>query len=154
MMSLLISLHLLATVVWVGGMFFAHMALRPAALATLEPPQRLPLWVTTFGRFFPWVWVAIILLLFTGLWMMFNYFGGMAGSPVYIHVMLGIGLLMMAIFMHIFFAPYQRLKRAVAAQDWPVAGRQLNQIRLLVTTNLILGLLTTVIASAGRYLAP
>src|SRR5690606_5692971 len=62
LMSLLFPLHLLAAVVWVGGMFFAYMALRPAAATVLPPPQRLPLWTQTFRRFFPWVWITVVLL--------------------------------------------------------------------------------------------
>ena len=42
-MSVTITLHLLSAVIWVGGMFFAYMVLRPAAATLLEPPQRLPL---------------------------------------------------------------------------------------------------------------
>ena len=72
-MSIALSLHVLAIVVWVGGMFFAHQALRPAAVSTLEPPLRLQLWVATFKRFFPWVWVCVIIVLATGLWMMLQF---------------------------------------------------------------------------------
>ena len=37
-MPLLIALHILAAVVWVGGIFFAYMVLRPSA-GPLEPPD-------------------------------------------------------------------------------------------------------------------
>lgn len=152
-MALLISLHVLFVVIWVGGMFFAYMALRPAAASVLEPPQRLSLWAASFSRFFPWVWGAIVIILVTGLLLIFKYFGGMAGTAVYIHAMLGLGVLMMLIFVHVFFAPYQRLKRAVAAQDWPAGGKALNQIRVLIAINLSLGLLTVLVATVGKYLA-
>ena len=39
-MALLVALHVLAAVVWVGGMFFAYMVLRPAA-GPLETAERL-----------------------------------------------------------------------------------------------------------------
>jgi len=42
-MVVAIPLHFLATVIWVGGMFFAYMALRSVAASLLEPAQRLPL---------------------------------------------------------------------------------------------------------------
>ena len=58
-MALVITLHLLAVVIWVGGMFFAYMALRPAAGNLLEPPIRQTLWVAVFKRFFVWVWVSL-----------------------------------------------------------------------------------------------
>lgn len=150
-MSLAIALHVLSVVVWVGGMFFAHQALRPAAVEVLEPPLRLPLWVATFKRFFPWVWLAVGLILVSGYWMIFK-FGGFGNLPIYIHVMNGLGLVMMAIFMHVFFAPYKRLKRAVNDQDWPAGAKQLATIRFMVGINTILGLLTIAIATGGRYL--
>ena len=71
-LSILNPVHILSVVIWVGGMFFAYMALRPAAISTLEPPLRLQLWRQTFKHFFPWVWAAIITLLVTGFWMMFD----------------------------------------------------------------------------------
>lgn len=137
-------LHILATVVWVGGMFFAHNCLRPVVLAQLEPPQRLKLWNGVFGRFFPWVWVSIALLVGTGQAIVIGM-GGMAAVPVHIHVMVGIGYLMSLIFAFIFFVPYARLKKAVAAQDWPAGGQALNLIRKLVMTNLVLGLTNVVL---------
>lgn len=137
---LLTLVHVLATIVWVGGMFFAHQCLRPAALATLEPPQRLPLWNAVFSRFFPWVWACVIALLLTGQAIVLNM-GGMGAVPVQIHVMAGIGYLMAIIFAFIYFAPYAALKKGVAARDWPAAGAALNRIRVLVGTNLALGLI-------------
>jgi uncharacterized membrane protein len=152
-MGIAVLLHVIAVVIWVGGMFFAHQCLRPVAASQLEPPARLTLWVGVFGRFFPWVWVAIAVVLITGFWLIFGVFGGFKGVGLYVHAMLGLGLVMMAIFLHVFFAPYRRLKRAVAAQDWPAGGKSLAQIRMLVGINTVLGLLTIATASGGRYLA-
>lgn len=143
-MKLLYLLHVLATVIWVGGMFFAHLCLRPVALAQLEPPQRLKLWRGVFGRFFPWVWAAVILLIASGL-MLILQLGGMAAVPIYIHIMATIGYVMAGIFAFIFFGPYPRLRRAVAAEDWPAAGAALNRIRPLVGVNLTLGLINIVL---------
>lgn len=152
-MGIAVLLHVIAVVIWVGGMFFAHQCLRPVAAAQLEPPARLSLWVGVFGRFFPWVWVAISVVLASGFWMLFAVFGGFGGAALYIHAMLALGLVMMAIFMHVFFAPYRRLKKAVAAQDWPAGAKSLAQIRMLVGINTIIGLVTIAIGSGGRYLA-
>ncbi len=151
-MSIAITLHVLSAVIWVGGMFFAYMALRPVAANLLEPPLRTTLWCDTFDRFFPWVWVAVIVLLLTGYWMIFAKFGGMGTSPLYVHVMNGLGIVMMLIYLHVFFAPFRRMKQAIAAQDWPEAGRRLGQIRMLVGINLIIGLLVIAVASGGAYL--
>jgi uncharacterized membrane protein len=152
MMGFAALLHVISAVIWVGGMFFAYMVLRPVAAGQLEPPARLTLWAGVFDNFFPWVWSAILALLATGFWMIFAVFGGMGSVGLYVHAMLGLGLLMVLIFLHVYFAPYRRLKRAVAAQDWPSGGKQLAQIRLLVGINTVIGLLTVAIASGGRYL--
>jgi uncharacterized membrane protein len=137
---LLTLLHVLATVIWVGGMFFAHQCLRPAAIATLEPPQRLALWRAVFGRFFVWVWAAVIVLILSGQAMILQM-GGMAAVPLHVHVMVGIGYVMAAIYAYLYFMPYAALKRGVAAGNWPAAGAALNRIRVLVGTNLTLGLI-------------
>ena len=151
-MSYSIALHLLAAVVWVGGMIFAHNSLRPAAVQVLEPPLRLELWVQVFRRFFVLVWISIAVILATGYWMLFNYFGGFAGAGIHIHIMHGAGIIMVLIYLHVFFAPYRRLRQAVIVQDYPLAGAQLNQIRRMVGINMVIGLSVIFIASAGRYL--
>lgn len=152
-MPIAIALHMLAVVVWVGGMFFAYMVLRPVAATLLEPPQRLALWSQIFARFFPWVWLAVGLLPASGYWMIFGAFGGLAKIGAYIHLMSMIGWTMVAIFGHVYFAPYRRLTAAVAAQNWPEGGKQLGRIRRLVGINLILGLITIVVATVGAYVA-
>jgi len=148
--------HLLGVIVWVGGMFFAHAALRPALVATLtEAPLRLRLMAATLGRFFTWVAWAVLLILVSGLMMMLVASGtrGLFAVPPYIHAMLALGLRMMAIFGHIRFALYPRLARAVAAADWPAGGTALASIRLWVLVNLVLGMVTVAVAIAGPGLA-
>ena len=78
-MVILIALHILAAVIWVGGMFFAYMVLRPSA-GPLEPPTRLALWRRVFGRFFPWVWASIAFCSSAAMRMLFLHFGGFAGA--------------------------------------------------------------------------
>ena len=150
--ALAISLHILSAVVWVGGMFFAYQVLRPVAARQFEPPQRLELWSQVFTSFFPWVWLSVVLLLATGYWMVFKLFGGMAAVGLHVHIMQGLGWLMMLLFMHLYFAPFRRLKEAVVTERWAEAAKQLNQIRLIVGTNLSLGLIVTAVAAGGRYL--
>jgi len=151
--AIALALHLLSAVVWVGGMFFAYMALRPVAASQLEPPLRLSLWAGVFTKFFPWVWISIILLLNSGYWMIFTVYKSMGATPLYVHVMVGLGIIMMLIFMHVFFAPFRRLKQAVTAEDWPTGGSKLAQIRILIGINLLIGLSVVVIAVVGRFLA-
>ena len=148
--SLLLILHALSAVLWVGGMFFAHQVLRPAA-ASLEPGPRLILWSHVLGRFFAWVFAAIVLLLLTGYAMVFGVFAGFGGVGLHVHLMQGIGIVMMLLFFHLYFAPWRRFRAAVARQDWAEGGRQLAQIRTIVTINLVLGIIVVAIGSSGRY---
>lgn len=150
-MELSAILHVLGIVVWVGGMFFAYMALRPVAASVLEPPQRLTLWAGVFGKFFPWVWASVALILLTGLHMLVKV-GGTA-APLYAMAMLALGVLMMLIFAHVFFTPYKKLKCAVGEQNWKAGGAALAQIRMLIGINLILGLLTIAVVFLGRWMA-
>ncbi len=149
MVSIALTLHILGFTVWVGGMFFAHMALRPAAQATLEPAQRLPLFRKVFDGFFPWVWVAVSALVITGYWMIFSM-GGYGNIPLNIHVMALIGDTMALIFMFIWFSPYKKLGAALDANNLPEAGKQLARIRHMIGVNLSLGLITILVAILGR----
>ncbi len=153
MMSVALALHLLAAVIWVGGMFFAYILLRPVAAAMFEPPRRLQLWLKLFDRFFRWVWAAVILLPVTGVAMVMRVFGGFGGSPTYIHVMTLLGVVMIAIFCLVFFGHLGKLRDAVVTEQWPVGGARLDRIRKLIGINLILGLLVIAIAGGGRYIA-
>jgi uncharacterized membrane protein len=136
MRNLFVFLHLAAAIFWMGGMAFVVMALRPS-LAQLAPQQRLPLMVQVLRRFFLVVAISIAVLLATGVPLLQQAVA--ASAPRGWHVMAGLGLLMMLVFGHIYFAPWKRVQRAVAAQDWTEGGKRLNQIALLVKFNLGLG---------------
>lgn len=148
---ILIGLHTLSAVVWVGGMFFAYYMLRPAA-ASLGQPVRCGLWVAVFHRFFRIVWAAIITLLFTGYLLMFAVFANFKFAPLYVHLMQGLGILMMLLFMHVSFGPWPKLRHALGEQHWEEGAKQLARIRRVVLVNTWLGIAVIVIASAGRYL--
>ena len=87
-LTLLLAVHILAAVFWVGGMAFAYTILRPAA-GRWKPPVRLSLWRRVFASFLPWVGLSIVVLLVSGFWMIFILFGGMANVPLYVNLMLG-----------------------------------------------------------------
>ena len=146
-MRVALLLHLLGAVTWIGGMFFAYFALRPAA-AVLEPAHRLPLWAGTLERFFRWVWAAIALILGSGFYML-TVMGGGGRVPFNIHLMLYVGLLMFIIFVYVFFSPFPALKRALAAQDWKAGAVALSTIRKAVAVNLALGLINLGVATIG-----
>jgi uncharacterized membrane protein len=145
--ALTYALHLLASLIWVGGMFFAWMVLRPAAVSALEAPARLKLWLEVFSRFFLWVWAAVLVLPITGVGMLHLRFAGFEGAPRYVHIMMGLYLVMLALFIRVQALQLPELRRAVAAEDWPSGGAVLGRIRRLVGLNLILGLFVVSIAA-------
>lgn len=138
MIALTNFFHVLAAIVWLGGVSFMLFALRPAALV-LPPPQRLPLIAQVLRRFFWLVWSSIGILLVTGLMMLQGL--GMKNAPLGWHLMLGIGLLMFAIFGHLYFGPFRRLQQAVVVADWPEGAKRVGQIATLAALNLVLGAL-------------
>lgn len=139
MPALMKFLHVLAAIAWLGGISFMLFALRPAAAKLLAPPQRLPLMAQALQRFFVLVWASILVLLLTGLVMLLAV--GMKNAPAGWHAMLGIGVVMFALFGHVYFGPFRRLKQAVSAANWPEGGRRLGQIAPLARTILGLGVL-------------
>lgn len=145
MMVLLLLLHALSAVVWVGGMFFAHQMVRPS-VASIDAPERLSLWRRIFQKFFTWVWICVVLLLLSGFAMQ-----GIGIDGLFVHIMEGLGIIMMLAFAHLYFAPWRRFRRAVDAGDFAAAARQLNQIRRIVEFNLALGLIVVAVGASGPY---
>lgn len=133
--------HVLGAVIWVGGMFFAYVVLRPS-LSVLEPIQRIALHTQIFRRFFLVVWHAMPVILATGFLMLFGYFGG-PGNRWYIDTMLLLGLIMSAVFLLIVFGPYARFRRTT---DRNTAAACIDRIRKLIAVNLVLGIVTVVVA--------
>ena len=146
--SLAYSLHVLAALIWVGGMFFAWMILRPAAMTALEGPQRLKLWVHVFQRFFVWVWVAVVILPISGVGLLQIRFNGFETAPRYVQVMMGLYIVMVALFIRIQSLQLPELRKAVEAQDWAAGASALGRIRRWVGCNLIVGLVLVAIAAA------
>ena len=138
-----LAVHLLCAVVWVGGMFFAVMIVRPA-LAVLEPPQRVALHHRIFSRFFLVIWGAMPLILASGYAMAFGFYGGFAHLPWNVNAMQALGLVMAAVFLAIVFGPYRRFRAAVGTAR---ALEAANRIRQLITVNLVLGAIVTVLAA-------
>lgn len=149
-MPYLLALHALGAVVWVGGMFFAHLMLRPSAGA-LEAAVRVTLWRRVLGRFFAWVWVSVIVLLASGFAMLPVEFGTITSTPTFVRLMMTLGLVMTVVFLYVFIGPWQDFRRAVSTADWTAAEKGLRRIRVLVGVNLILGLATVAIGGGGPF---
>lgn len=141
-------LHVLSAVLWVGGMFFAWVVLRPAVVAALEGPARLKLWAQVFPRFFIWVWCAVILLPVTGLGMININFSGFATAPRYVQAMIGLYVVMVALFLRVSTLNLPQLRKAVETEQWAEGAVALAGIRRLVGINLLVGIAVIVIAAA------
>jgi uncharacterized membrane protein len=135
------ALHLLCAVLWVGGMFFAYVVLRPS-MAAIEAPQRMLLHTRVFKSFFLVIWHAMPLIIITG-FVMIALNWDMANAPWQINAMMGLGLLMAAIFLAIFFGPYRQFRRTI---DRARMASSLDSIRKLIGVNLVLGLVTVIVA--------
>lgn len=146
--SLAYSLHLLAALIWVGGMFFAWMILRPAAVTALEGPVRLKLWVEVFQRFFVWVWLAVVILPISGVGLLQMRFSGFETAPRYVQIMMGLYIVMVALFIRIQSLQLPELRKAVQDQQWAEGAAVMGRIRRLVGCNLIVGLVLVAIAAA------
>jgi uncharacterized membrane protein len=137
-----LAVHVLCAVIWVGGMFFAYVVLRPS-LSVLEPMQRIALHTQVFRRFFLIVWHAMALILLSGFAVLFGFYGGMAGVRWNVHVMMLLGLIMSAVFLWIVFRPYARFRRTTDRATIVVC---IDRIRKLIGVNLVLGIVTVVVA--------
>ena len=145
-------LHEVATVVWIGGMFFAHFALRPTLKQALEPPARIQVALGVFRRFFPWVWASIATLWLTGIWVSILVFKEKVG--LHVLIMAGIALLMTLVFVYLFVMPYRKMRIAVEYENWRWASAKFSNIRKLMALNLMLGLLTVAVAVSGPMVIP
>lgn len=143
--------HILAAVIWVGGMFFAYTALRPAAAKLLEAPQRLKLWRKSLASFFFWVWICAIALPATGYWVIFAHYGGLAHVGWHVHIMQALGIIMILIFLYVFFTPFMRLRKALKQENFQLASEHLTQIRKFIGLNLFLGIIVVIVAGGLGY---
>ena len=148
-LHILLFLHLVAAAFWVGGMATLHFAVRPLAIASLEPPQRLPFMAGALARFLRGVDIALALLWVSGLAMLMAT-GGFKGTHWRVHAMLALALVMTVLYGLVRGRAFPAMRRAVAAKEWPAAAAPLDTIRRLVAVNLTLGTLVFAVALIGR----
>ena len=138
-------LHLIAGIVWMGGMTFMLFALRPAAIAAIEAQPRAVLMGQVWQRFYAWVLIAIVVLFATGTHLYTATFRavrlatGNGSVPLGWNIMLVLGITMMLIFGHIYFAGFKKYKRAVASAQWPAAAKAAGLIHTMTLINFTLG---------------
>ncbi len=145
-----LTFHLLAAVIWVGGMFFAYVCLRPVMAEQLEPPVRLRMWNGVFARFFTVVWVVVVTIPLTGHYMILLE-GGLSNTSPVVQTMMALGYVMIALYVYLSVDVYSQFRGFIRTQQWKEAANILNRMRRLVAINLFLGLLIIVLASSGEH---
>ena len=141
--GVVLALHLLGVVAWVGGMLFTLAILRPS-LMLLDSPQRLAVHTETLRRFLRMVLHVMPVVLLSGWAMLFGFYNGFSEGSWTIQTMHLLGLLMAGVFLLIYFGPWKAMRRTGGPE-------LLHSIRHLVTLNLGLGLLTIVVAALGHF---
>ncbi len=151
MTSIALTLHTLTAVIWVGGMFAIYVCLRPALAALDQPADRVKIAAATFAKFFPWVWLSILVLFATGYLMLFTTQGGFAFAGLHVHIMQGLAWVMTLLFAWLYWGAWSDLRDAVAKENWPQAGQDLARIRKIIAVNLPLGLIVVAVGASGRW---
>ena len=149
--AIALILHLIAINIWVGGTFFTVVILG-RAIRTVEATQRQLMWQLVLRRFFAWTWLAVVVLLCSGIWMVYSLYGGFASVPAYVVLMGLLALLMAANFFFIFFMPYAQFRQAITRGDIDGSLRRLQIIRYLSIINIVLGLCIVVVIGSGPHL--
>jgi len=149
MNSVAITLHVIAATIWIGGMFFVLVVLRPS-VQTIDAPMRLPLMSVVFRKFFPWVWMCIVILLLTGYWLV-TAMGGFAVAATHVHIMHLLAWVMAGLFAFLYFKPNKTFHRAVAESNKELALQSLARVRQIVIVNFALGLALVAVVTGSRF---
>ena len=145
--GVVLAFHLLAIVLWVGGMAYALLVLRPS-LGLLDATPRMNVHLQTLRRFFRLVWHVMPIALLTGWSMLVFKEGGFAHAPWFVNTMQGLAIVMAVVFAWGFFAPYRRLRRAIRP-----TSSQLDAARAPLAINLALGATIVLVACLGHFAA-
>ncbi|MCX7897526.1 MAG: CopD family protein [Rhodocyclaceae bacterium] len=147
MRSVLLFLHYAGAIIWIGGMFFAHFCLRPAALEHLTPEHRLPLWQGVLSHFLPLAGLGVSMLVISGVMLLASV--GLDAAPIGWQVMAAVGALMAALYCLVAFVFFPAFSLQCIHSDWVKAAAALDRIRRLVLTNLALSLVVLTAATAS-----
>jgi uncharacterized membrane protein len=110
---LVTAIHLLCVVLWVGGMAFLLLTLRPS-VSVIDPTARLALQGAVFRRFFRSIWQVMPMAIVSGLLLLILSYSHHA-LPWPVMVMQTGGVLMAAIFIGMVLVPNKRFQAKLAA---------------------------------------
>ncbi|MDE5443126.1 hypothetical protein GWG65_17015 [Bradyrhizobium sp. CSA207] len=149
-MAAALAIHILAAIIWLGGLFLLCVVLQPS-VRPLDPATALSLWHRVLSRFLVWGWISLVLILTTGITMVFLEFGGFANIPSIHRANMVIGIPAIALYGYLYFAPWQRFRRALSSNGLMATEGSIRQVRILMATILALGLVASVVSAGARY---
>jgi len=149
-MTFVLPIHVLATIIWLGGLFLLSVVFAPSA-RRLDQAPALFMWHNVLSRFFILAWICMALILVTGIALVFLAFGGFSGVPIIHRVNSAIGIPAIILYGYLYFVPWRRFRRAMWNNDLNAAEKSLGQARLLMAIIVSLGLVASVVSVAARY---
>jgi uncharacterized membrane protein len=148
--GLVLAIHILAVIIWLGGLFFLVVVLGPSA-ESLDAAGASSVWYRTLSRSLAWGWLSLVLIVVTGVAMVFLVFGGYGHLPNIHRVNMAIGIPAIALYSYVYLMPWRQLGRAVRSSDRVVAAKKRHQVRTLLATILVLALSAAFMSALGRY---
>jgi uncharacterized membrane protein len=137
-------LHYLATVMWIGGMAFNLLVLRPS-MTIIDQNQRPILGATVLKRFIIFAWLSIVVLILTGISIAFS---SVAFEDIF-STTYGIVLLSKHFITLIMILIVTWVSFVLSSKLTPYAPKP-NTILTLVKTNLSLGILVLLLTAVLR----
>jgi len=146
-------LHILAAVIWIGGMLFLSLIAAPVLRRVDSPLVRQDLFRAMAQRFRRLVWICIVVLIPTGI-VNVLYYGNTAASSPYmkvLHIKLGLVVFLVIMGMLHDFVIGPRAGRAMARDGLLPTGTDLLIVALapwIGRFNLLLGIVILLLAAA------
>jgi len=150
-MPFVLSVHTLAIIIWLGGLFLLGVVFRPGS-ERMDPATAFPLWDRVLRRFFVWAWISLAAILVTGILMVFLKFGGFSGVPNLHRANTALGIPAMVLYAYLYFVPWRRFRQAMSIYDLSAAGKTLARFRTVTAVILCFGVIASVVSIAGRFM--
>lgn len=138
----IVFIHVLFAVTWIGGMVAIRFALHPALSVIEDGEKRVELTIATLNRFFLMVSTAIVFIGITGIIMMLGI-GFKAVPTLYmiVHIKSQIWMLMAVVYGVIYFK-FIKAKKLFESGDLETTKKTLAPLaKWLIPTNIFLGLI-------------
>jgi uncharacterized membrane protein len=144
-------LHIVAVIVWLGGLFWLSVTARPSAqhVDAAGTPQ---FWQGFLSRFFVPATIAIVVVVASGIAMVKLKFGGFAHMPHIHRANMAIGLPAIGLYVFLVTVLWRRYRRAGAGNDRHATASTAKQMSTVIAIIMALGVVASVVSAVGRYL--